>query len=114
MMEFKSVEEIYSALDKTRNKVVDTVSALSEEQINFRPSTEKWSAALIVEHLAKTEANLVRVVGKLLGKAEAENVPSDGKINPPISLTEMADRARNERFQAPAFIAQHAPQDATD
>jgi uncharacterized damage-inducible protein DinB len=104
MMEFKSVEEIYASLDKMRRKVVEAVGDLSEEQANFRPNPEKWSAALIVEHLAKTEANLVRVVGKLLGKAEAENAPSDGKINPPISFAAIADRARTERFQAPAFI----------
>lgn len=105
MMEFKSVEEIYAALDKARNEVVETVSSLTKEQANFRPSPEKWSAALIVEHLAKTEANLVRVVGKLLGKAEAGNAPSDGKIYPPISFAAIAERARSERFQAPAFIA---------
>jgi hypothetical protein len=105
MMEFKSVEEIYAALDKMRSTVVDAVSSLSEERANFRPSPEKWSAILIVEHLAKTESNLVRVVGKLLGKAEAENTPSDGKINPPVSFAAIADRARNERFQAPAVIA---------
>jgi hypothetical protein len=105
MMEFKSVEEIYAALDKMRSTVVDAVSSLSEEQANFRPSPEKWSATLIVEHLAKTESNLVRVVGKLLGKAEVENTPSDGKINPPVSFAAIADRARTERFQAPAFIA---------
>ena len=104
-MEFKSVEEIYAALDKMRSKVLDAVSDLSDEQANFRSSEEKWSAILIVEHLAKTEANLVRVVGKLLGKAEAQNAPSDGKINPPISFAAIADRARNERFQSPAFIA---------
>lgn|GEM_PF-327000 len=105
MMEFNSVEEIFDALDKMRSKVVDAVSDLSDEQANFRSSEEKWSAILIVEHLAKTEANLVRIVGKLLGKAEAENAPSDGKINPPISFAAIADRARTERFQAPAFIA---------
>ena len=104
MMEFKSVEEIYVALDGARNKVVETISSLSEEQANFRPSAEKWSASQIVEHLAKTEANLVRVVAKLLGKAEAENSLSDGSINPPVSFAAMAERARGERFQAPAFI----------
>ena len=105
MTELKSVEEIYASLDAARNKVVNTISVLGGEQANFRPSAEKWSAAEIVEHLAKTEANLVRVVGKLLGKAEAENAPSDGTINPPISFAAMAERARNEKFQAPSFIA---------
>jgi hypothetical protein len=111
MTEFKNVGEIYSWLDKTRNKVVETVSILNEEQAGFRPSEDKWSASLLVEHLAKTEANLVRVVGKLLGKAEAENVPSDGNINPPFSFAEIAERWQGMRFEAPAFIV---PEGATD
>jgi hypothetical protein len=105
MLEFKSVEEIYAALDTTRNKVVETVSDLSEERANYSPSQEKWSTALIVEHLAKTEANLVRVVAKLLSKAESHGAPSVGEINPPISFAAMAEAARKEKFQAPSFIA---------
>lgn len=110
MVEFKNVAEIYSWLDETRGKVVETVSVLSEEQASFRPSDDKWSAALLVEHLAKTEANLVRVVGKLLGKAEAENKPSDGSINPPVSFAEITERWQGKRFEAPAFIV---PEGAT-
>lgn len=103
-MEFRSVEEIYAALDKTRGKVLDTASGLNEEQANYRPSQDKWSAALIVEHLAKTEANLVRVAAKLLGKAEAANVPSDGTINPPISFASQVEKIRGAKLEAPPFI----------
>lgn len=110
MLEFNSVEEIYQTLDKTRNKLVATVSDLSDERANYSPSPEKWSTALLVEHLAKTEANLVRIVAKLLGKAETDGAPSDGKINPPVSFAAMAETARNEKFQAPSFIA---PEGAT-
>lgn len=110
MLEFNSVEEIYTALDETRNKLVATVANLSDERANYSFSREKWSTVLLVEHLAKTEANLVRVVAKLLGKAEADNTASDGKINPPISFAAMAETARNERFHAPSFIA---PEGAT-
>lgn len=105
MLIFASVEEIYQSLDRTRNKLIEAISILNETEANFRPTPEKWSATLIVEHLAKTEANLVRVVKKLLGKAEAANAKSDGKINPPISFAETAEKIRGERLEAPAFIA---------
>jgi hypothetical protein len=103
-MTFSTVAEIYAALDKTRGKLTDAVSNLTDAQADFRPSEDKWSTALIVEHLAKTEANLVRVVAKLLRAAEAENAPFDGTINPPVSFAEMAEKVRGSRLEAPEFI----------
>ena len=110
MLIFASVEEIYQSLDRTRNKLIDAVSVLNETQANFRPTPEKWSATLIIEHLAKTEANLSRLVTKLLRTAEGANIKSDGKINPPLSFAEIAEKVRGERLEAPAFIA---PEGAT-
>ncbi|HZH34328.1 MAG TPA: DinB family protein [Pyrinomonadaceae bacterium] len=103
-MTFETVGEIFETIEKTRNKLTNAVSILNEEQAGFRPDEEKWSAALIVEHLAKTEGNLVRVIGKLLRQAEAENKPSDGRIDPPVSFASIAETAQTTRFEAPEFI----------
>jgi hypothetical protein len=104
-MNYTSVPQIFEVIDETRARLYRRVEGLSEEQANFRPSEDKWSAALIVEHLAKTEANLVRVVAKLLRKAEAENVPSDGTINPPVSFATQVEKIQGARLEAPAFSA---------
>lgn len=103
-MEFHSVAEIFAAIDKTRSKLVETVINLSDEDARFQPTSEKWSAALLIEHLAKTEDRLVETISKLLEKAEAENIASNGQIVPPVSFAEIGQRAANTKFQAPEAI----------
>ena len=103
-MEFQTVSEIFAAIDDTRSKLTQTVAVLTDEHANFQSAPEKWSAAHLVEHLAKTEENLLKVVEKLLAKAEAENIPATGTIEPPVRLAEFAARASGQKFTAPDFI----------
>lgn len=103
-MTFHSIDEIFASIEKTRDKLIKTVVALNDEQSNFRFSEEKWSVANIIEHLAKTEEQLIRLIGKLLSQAEAEGRASDGKIEPPISFAEIAAKARGLRLEAPDAI----------
>lgn len=103
-MEFKTVEEIFAFLDKTRGKVLEAAVTLSNEQADFSPAPGKWAAREIVEHLAKTEANLLRVVAKLLGKAEAVNIAAKATIDPPVSFGEIGQKIAGQKFEAPEFI----------
>jgi uncharacterized damage-inducible protein DinB len=103
-MEFHTIEEIFASIDKIRGKLLKTVATLTENEANFQPAPEKWSAAYLVEHLAKTEENLLAVIVKLLAKAEAENVPATGRIEPPVSFAEIAKKASEQKFTAPDVI----------
>ena len=103
-MIFNSIAEIFASIDETRTKLAETVSNLSENELNFRPAADAWTIAELVEHVAKTEASIVPLFFKLLKSAEAEAAPSDGTINPPISLVEHHEKARTTRFQAPEMI----------
>ncbi len=103
-MIYKSVAEILEAIDKTRNEVVERVSALPEDAQNFRADGASWSVANIVEHLAKVEGGLVPLVFKLLKEAERENVASDGTLNPPLSMAAHAQKVSDTRFEAPERI----------
>lgn len=103
-MEFHSIEQIFSTIDKTRAKLVNTVASLPDEDARFQPAPEKWSAALLIEHLAKTEEGLVGIITKLLEKAEAQNVPSNGTITPPVSFAEIGQKAAGLKLEAPDAI----------
>lgn len=103
-MEFHTVSEILATIDNIRSKLVKTVSILTDQHANFQSAPEKWSAVYLVEHLAKTEESLLKVIEKLLAKAEAENVPATGTIEPPVSFSEHLLKASEQKFTAPEFI----------
>lgn len=103
-MEFHSLEEIFAAIERTRAKVVRTVESLNDDHANFRHAEDKWTIANIVEHLAKTENSLVRLVEKLLAKAESDNLPAPERFASPVSFTEIVKQFAGNKLTAPDYL----------
>ena len=66
-------EMAVAELTKTRDRLSKTVVELSDEQLNFKPTTESWSIAECVEHLAISENN---IGGMLKGALQTPADPS--------------------------------------
>lgn len=103
-MIYNNVADIFNDIDETRAKLTETISSLSERELNFRPAENAWTIAELIEHLAKTEASLVPLVFRLLKNAEAAGIASDGTINPPLSLIEAHAKVKDTKMQAPEMI----------
>jgi uncharacterized damage-inducible protein DinB len=99
---FESVEQIFSFIDKQREKLIQTVSDLSDEQSASRRASDAWSIAQIVEHLSITESRMLGLINRLLEKAESEGLVNDNKgIIKTISLAAQAEQAKGQKFVAP-------------
>ena len=98
---FNSVAEIYEELDATRARLGDTLARVGERE-QLRGTTEGWCVAEIVEHIATVEHQMGRLMGMLL----AQNAAGAGEPAAwPVSLDEMAERARGEKYKSPESIA---------
>jgi uncharacterized damage-inducible protein DinB len=80
-MKYQTIAEIYSANQSIREKLRQTLLALTPEQVVFRSSRNDWTITEIVEHMAIVENGMVNIVSGLLQKATAENVENDGSAN---------------------------------
>ncbi|MCA1614425.1 MAG: DinB family protein [Acidobacteria bacterium] len=77
-----------------------------------RPSENAWTIAEIVEHLSMTERRLLGMMSQMLAGAEAAagagGPARDEAAEPapmqPFSLDAYVERARGEKYEAPAFI----------
>lgn len=106
-MVFENLEEIFLFIDKHRNRLTETVSALSNEQAaELRRAPEAWSIAEIVEHLSISERSVVGLINRLLVKTEEKGLMSDSKgvFDSPVSLVEEAGRAKDAKFEAPEML----------
>jgi DinB superfamily len=104
-MDFRSVPDIYEHIDRTRARLVSAVEGLSEEQQTFSPAPDRWSVAALVEHLSIVEGNVVRLLEKLLGKAEESGTPSSPDLfTDPVSIEEFVERTRGVKLEAPERI----------
>jgi hypothetical protein len=101
-MTYHSLDQIFDEIDGTRARLVARYESLTETERGFRPDANAWSADQIVDHLATIEGNMLRLINKLLGKAEAAGIPApaDGTITP-ISMDEFNRVANANKFEAP-------------
>lgn len=80
-MNYRSIDEIYTANKAIRQKLLLTVSSLPEDVINTRPADDKWSIAEIVEHLTLVADGMSRICGKLLKEAGEAGRAYEGTVN---------------------------------
>lgn len=101
-MTYTSLDQIFDEIDGTRDRLVARYRGLSEAERTHRPNETAWSADQIIEHLATIEGGMLRLINKLLGKAEAAGQPAaaDGSIAP-IDMGEFNRVANANKFEAP-------------
>ena len=106
-MKFETIEDIYVANNAIRENLLKTISDLSSEQEKLPSENGKWTLGAIVEHVAKVEDSMIRIINKLLSKAESDGKTSDGtaKISP--TFIEGARKAgeENTKFVAPESVS---------
>jgi len=69
-------------LEKTHEGLVNTVTGLSEAQLNFKPTPDSWSVAECVEHIAISE-NMIG--GMLEGALQA---PANAAMRDSVNMTD--------------------------
>ena len=106
-MIYHSVKEIFDSIDESHARLRRSVEGLGRGQESFRPAPGTWSIADVVEHLATTEQQTVRLAGMLLGKGEAAGAAhADQGARPfePVSIDEFVERSRTEKYQSPEMV----------
>lgn len=83
-MRYESIADIFSANQRFRQIFVNTVTAISPEEIGAEAADEKWNVQRVVEHVSLVDAGIARICSKLLESARSAGGTNDGKF----SLTE--------------------------
>ncbi len=89
-------------LKATKDGLSKSVKGLSETQLNFKPSPDKWSVQECVQHLGIAEENLWKMAEEALKQpANAEN-RKEIKITDQDMINFTTDRS--QKFQAPETL----------
>jgi hypothetical protein len=98
--------EVLKELGAARSRLLASVAALSDGEMDVPPSADRWSIGEILHHLRLIEESVVRVIQKLVEKAEKSGVgpdPGDGSVL--HSLDRFNIEAAVDRISAPASVA---------
>lgn len=97
--------EIFDKIDRTRARLFEAVEGLTDEQHCFRPATDRWSVAQLCDHLSIVEGNVLKLLSKVLAKAEASGAPArHGATFAPVSIDEFVERTRGVKLEAPETV----------
>lgn len=104
-MSYDSVSEIFNEIDRTRASLLRTAEGLTDEQLAFRPSSDKWSIAQLFDHLSIVEGSVLRVIRRVLANAEESAPPrAEGAPFEPVSVEEFVERTRAVKIDAPGGV----------
>lgn len=86
-------------LEQTRDGVVEATKGLSDAQMKFKPSPDRWSVAETLEHIALAEDFLMQNVAEKIMKAPAGAADRDTAKIDAMVLAMIPDRSH--KAQAP-------------
>jgi uncharacterized damage-inducible protein DinB len=80
-MNYQTIAEIYAANETIREKLHETVSNLTNDQLIFRADKNTWTITEIVEHIYIVEGGMASIASSLLQKSSAEKIENNGSAN---------------------------------
>ena len=112
----KKIQELADALAGMRQALFDSVSGLSEAQLDYKPGDGQWAISDILHHLALTDEANMKLLGRSLKQADSAGVPLDPTPDESVlnCLDAYADVLRNTRAQAPEFVRPQSHQPVPD
>jgi uncharacterized damage-inducible protein DinB len=103
-----TLTKLFDEIESQRQKLFDSLSALSVEQLNMPPRHGKWSMAEILSHLLAAEKLSVQYLQKkILGIEQAEDSGWREEIK--MSLFIASQRLPGLKFKAPKKVVESTP-----
>jgi len=88
-------------LTQTRDNLINTVSGLSDEQLNFKASPESWSVAECVEHIAISENLIFDMVNQSMQDMADVASPMESTVSDDDLLAMITDRSHKVKTSEP-------------
>jgi uncharacterized damage-inducible protein DinB len=103
-MNYQTIDEIYSANDRAREKLIATVVGLDAESSNIRAGDGSWSVSEVVEHIAMVNQAASRICAKLLSAAKEQGLKFNGKAGLSQGFVNKAEEATSLKLEAPDVV----------
>src|SRR5262245_50055903 len=103
------LQEIVDRTSRQRAKLLESVSGLSEAQLNHKSEDGTWSISDVLHHVALVEEANAKLTSIILKRARADQPPPDSSPDESVinSMDEIFAQMDVSKFQAPDFLQPH-------
>ncbi len=113
-MDYKTIEEVYTANDNIRKRLLQVVTNLTTEQVDLPTENGAWTVQGVVEHVSKVDAGMTGILSRLLLKAEEDGKISDGSIKFSSGFMEAISKSQKAKFEAPDVVVPDGTHSVSD
>ncbi|MGA2135891.1 MAG: DinB family protein [Bryobacteraceae bacterium] len=92
-MQSSEISQALEYFGRCRKRVAEATVGLSEAQWRFQPAPDRWSIALILEHMVFVQDRVLGPVRELLAVAPAPSADRDPQVVDRIVLEKIPDRS---------------------
>jgi hypothetical protein len=106
----KKLQELVDRISRNREKLLQSVSGLSEAHLNHKAEETSWSIGDVLNHLSLSDEANAKLTSNLLKRARASSLPPDTspEVSEIHSMDDLFPRMNAAKFQAPEFVAPHS------
>jgi len=106
----KKLQELVDRISRQREKLLQSVSGLSEAQLTHKAEESGWSVSDVLNHVALTDEANAKLTSNMLKRTRAGSLPPDPSPDASViySMDEIFGRMNAAKFQAPEFVAPHS------
>ena len=103
------LQELVDRISHQRAKLLESISGLSDVQLNHKSAEDAWSISDVVHHVSRTDEANAKLTSNMLKRARTEQPPRDDSPDGSEirSMDEVFARMGAAKFQAPEFVAPH-------
>lgn len=106
----KKLQELVDRISQNREKLLQSVSGLSDAQLNHKAEETAWPVSDVLNHVSLVDEANAKLTSNMIKRARASNLPPDP--SPQGSVIHLMDdifaRMNAAKFQAPEFVAPHS------
>jgi hypothetical protein len=104
------LQELVDRISRQRETLLQSVSGLSDAQLNHKAEETAWSVSNVLNHVSLADEATVRLTSNMLKRALASNLPPDPspEASQIHAIDEILPRLNAAKFQAPDFVAPHS------
>jgi len=102
----RRIAELVEYADTTRTALLEVAATIPTDRFTERPVPDRWSAAELLEHLARVESSCSRVIAKRAAGARASGVAAEREESSMLgALDGRRVTDRSNKLTAPEIVA---------
>src|SRR6266404_1067851 len=106
----RTLQELVDHISRQREKLLESISTLSDAQLNHKAEDIAWSVSDVLNHVSLVDEANAKLTSNMLKRARASSLPTDPSPEASVihSMDEIFGRMNAAKFQAPEFVAPHS------